>query len=84
MLPGRPLIAQLQLAVLHAEHTVGPLGNGHIVGDHDEGLADHVLGLQKQLQHLVGVGAVQVARGLVGKEDVGHIDEGAGDATRCC
>ena len=66
-------------AVIHAEDTVGVFGDGEVMGDHDEGLTHFLTGLEKEFQHFVRVGAVEVAGRFVCEEDVGHIDHRAGD-----
>ena len=67
-----------QLAVQHPDDAGGILlGQGRVVGDHDDQpvLAD----LLEQLHHLDAGLGVQGAGGLVGQDDVGVIDDGAGN-----
>ena len=45
------------------------------MGYHNQGLTHFLSGLQKEFQNLVRVGTVQVTGGLVGKYDIGHVDQ---------
>ena len=66
-------------AVAHVEDAVGDLGSLGVVGDHEDGLVQLAAGLAEHLQDGVGVFGVEVAGGLVGEDDGGAVDEGAGD-----
>ena len=67
------------LAVAHVEDAVGDLGGLGVVGDHEDGLVELAAGLAEHLEDGVGVFGVEVAGGLVGEDDGGAVDEGAGD-----
>ena len=58
---------------------MGRGGDGEVVGDHDESGAVALLDLGEDFENLCGVDAVEVAGGLVGEENLGLVDEGAGD-----
>ena len=66
-------------AVAHVEDAVGDLGGLGVVGDHQDGLVQLAAGLAEHVQDGVGVFGVEVAGGLVGEDDGGAVDEGAGD-----
>lgn len=57
-------------SVFHAEDAVGVAGYLHVVRDHDKRLPHDLLGFEQEPEHLVGVGAVEVACRLVGKNDL--------------
>ena len=58
--------------------SVGDRGEGFVVGDDDEGLAETVAEIEEELVQLLLVFAVETARGFVGKDDGGIVDEGTG------
>ena len=65
-------------AVSHADDPLGVLGDVVFVGHHDDGLAR----LVEAFEHLHDLGrghAVEVTGGLVGQDDVGVVDQAAGD-----
>jgi hypothetical protein len=66
-------------AVAHVEDAVGDLGSLGVVGDHEDGLVELAAGLAEHLEDGVGVLGVEIAGGLVGEDDGGAVDEGAGD-----
>ena len=61
------------------EDAVGDLGGFGVVGDHQDGLVELAAGGAEHLEDGVGVLGVEVAGGLVGEDDGGAGDEGAGD-----
>ena len=65
--------------VAHVEDAIGDLGGFGVVGDHQDGLVELAAGLAEHLEDSVGVLGVEVAGGLVGEDDGGAVDEGAGD-----
>ena len=67
-----------QVAVDQLDATVGLLRNIGIVGDHEDGVAGAVEFTEKADDDLF-VGFVEIAGGLVGKDEFGLIDERAGD-----
>ena len=66
-------------AVAHVEDAIGNLGGLGVVGNHEDGLVELAAGLAEHLEDGVGVFGVEVAGGLVGKDDGGASDESAGD-----
>ena len=66
-------------AVAHVEDAVGDLGGLGVVGDHQDGLVELAAGGAEHFEDGVGVFGVEVAGGLVGEDDGGAGDEGAGD-----
>ena len=66
-------------SVAHVEDAVGDLGGFGVVGDHEDGLVELAAGGAEHLEDGVGVFGVEVAGGLVGEDDGGAGDEGAGD-----
>src|SRR5262245_35666696 len=74
---GPPLVA-LDLAVADVDRPVRVLGDVALVGDDDDGVAVLVK-LLEQPHDLLARGRVQVPRGLVGEQDRGAHDQGAGD-----
>jgi hypothetical protein len=67
-------------AVAHVEDAIGDLGGLGVVGDHEDGLVELAAGLAEHLENGVGIFGVEVAGGLVGEDDGGAGDEGAGDS----
>ena len=65
------------LAVGEEDHPVGVGRPAGIVGDHDDGLAELAHRPAQERQHLRRGVRVQVARGLVGEDEVGPVDQGA-------
>ena len=64
--------------VAHPDDPLGVLGDVVLVGDHDDRLAG-VVELAEHLHDLVAGLGVEVAGGLVGQDDVGVVDQRAGD-----
>src|SRR5690349_19171760 len=58
--------------------TITKTGDHRVMGDHDNGAALIVKFPQKPKNNLF-VGGVQVARGFIGENDFGIVDEGASD-----
>jgi len=66
-------------AIAHVNDAV-EVGRGFgVVGNHDDGLTEVLVQTPKHFEDDFGVFGVEVSRGLVGKEDLGLIDDGAGD-----
>ena len=65
-------------AVAHPDDPLGVLGDVVFVGDHDDGLA-RVVEPAEHLHDLVAGLGVEVARRLVGEDDVRVVDQRAGD-----
>ena len=61
------------------QDAVGDLGGLGVVGDHEDGLVELAAGGAEHGEDGVGVLGVEVAGGLVGEDDGGAGDEGAGD-----
>src|SRR5437879_8947845 len=68
------------LAVAHVENAIGDLGGFGVVGDHEDGLVELAAGLAEHLEDSIGVFGVEVSSGLVGEDDGGTVDQGAGDS----
>ena len=66
-------------AIDEADGAVGEGGEAFVVGYYDEGLPHLVAEVEEELVQLGLVAAVEAAGGLVGKDDRGVVDEGAGD-----
>ena len=66
---GRDVVHQL--ALVEVQDPAGALGGQGVVGDHDDRLVELAVELLEQLEDLAGAGAVEVAGGLVGDEQVG-------------
>ena len=66
------------LAVGQEHHPVGIGRAVGVVGDHDDGLAELGHRAAQEGQHLGGGVRVQVARRLVGEDQLGPADEGPG------
>ena len=66
-------------AVVEGDAAAGEGSHFGVVGDHDDGVA---LGVEaaEEVGDDALVGGVEVAGGLVGEDDGGLVDEGAGDA----
>jgi len=65
-------------SVLHPDNPVRHLGEALIVGDDNEGLAELLAEVEEELVELLFVLRVEGAGGLVGKDDIGLVHEGAG------
>ena len=65
-------------AIPHSYRAVGLGGEGFVVGDDDEGLAQVATKIEEETVKLVLAVRVEAARGLVGQDDAGPVDEGAG------
>src|SRR5262245_7795870 len=57
-------------ALVQVVHGARALGRGRIVRDHDDGLVEFLVQLLEQLQDVVGAVAIEVARRLVGDDDL--------------
>ncbi len=66
-------------SVIHFQHAVGAAGDRHIMGDHDQRLAEFLLRAQEQGKYLLGVGTVQIAGRLVSKQDLRAVDQRTGN-----
>ena len=66
------------MAVEHVDDAGGVGGEGGVVGDHDDGVAEGV-NITEFFHDDVGGAGVEVAGGLVGEDEAGVGDEGAGD-----
>ena len=67
-------------AVAHVEDAIGNLGGLGVVGNHEDSLVEFAAGLAEHLENSVRVFGVEVASGLVGENDGGTVDQGAGDS----
>jgi hypothetical protein len=67
------------LAVDDVEDAVAGAGEIGVVGDDDEGFAAFVGEIEEEGHDFGAVFGVEVAGGFVGEEDIGIVDEGAGD-----
>ncbi len=74
---GRGMIAGDD-AVADGDDAVGVLGDVGLVGDDDDGVAAGVEIVEEGHDLVAGLG-VEVSGGLVGEDDGGAVDEGAGD-----
>ena len=70
-------------AVAHAHHPPRPCGDIVFVGDHDDCFAGIVERAEQSHDLVAGV-RIEVARRLIGEDDVGIVDQSAAMATRCC
>ena len=68
-----------ELAVLHVQHHIGGFCHCRVVGDDDDAAVIFVSEPVEDLHDVLAVGAVQVARGLVGQDDLAAGGQGAGD-----
>src|SRR5271157_206020 len=75
-LPARPVLDDH--AVLHPDHSLGVVGDVLLVRDHDDGLAG-IVELAQHFHDFITGGRVQVTGGFVGQDDVGVVDQRAGD-----
>src|SRR6202035_4754819 len=66
------------LAVFDVDHAVGVFGDIGLVGYEDDGIAFFVEAVEEGHDLDAGLG-VEVAGGLVGEDDGGVVDQGAGD-----
>ena len=61
------------------DHAVGVAGGDRVVGDHDDGLAELANGVPHEREDLRAGGAVEVAGGLVGEDDLWPAGQRTGD-----
>ena len=73
-----PLFAH-NLAIAHVEDAAGNGSGLGVVGDHEGGLTELLIGAHQHLEHCFGVLCVKVAGGLVGENDGRPRNERAGD-----
>lgn len=66
-------------AIFETNVALGRCGNDGIVGDEDDGDALITIQILEHLEDFLGGLGIEVAGGLIGKEDGGTIDESAGD-----
>ena len=66
-------------AVAHLDGAVCVGGGFGVVGDHEDGLAEALVEVAEEIEDDVGIFGVEIAGGLVGEEDGGTVDDGAGD-----
>src|SRR5262249_23241042 len=57
----------------------GNSGSFGAVGGHQDGCAEFVGAFAQEVEGLIAAGGVEIAGGLVGDENFGGVDEGAGD-----
>src|SRR5699024_11205252 len=77
-LPSQVLVGG-DAAVGEGDDAVGALGGVPLMGDHHDGLVELVHAQPQEVEHLLGGAGVEVAGGLVGEDDRGGGDQGAGD-----
>ena len=65
-------------AISQADGAVGGGGERFVVGDDDEGLPQLVAQVEEEAVQLLLVLCVEAARGLVGKDHLGTVHQGAG------
>ena len=66
-------------AVFHLKDGVGLFGDGGVVGYYDDGAAVIVIEGTEDLDYVGGVGGIEVARGLIGEDDLAALRESARD-----
>src|SRR5574341_331882 len=66
-------------AVLEGDHPVRPTGDLGAVGDEHQGGLAFPVAFEEQVQDRLGVGGVQVAGGLIRKDDSRIVDQGPAD-----
>ena len=76
---GDSLDVGINLAVKHINDTGGVDSKGGIMRDHDDGVAFLVDSLELFHNDMGGT-RIKVAGGLVGEDDLGAADDGAGDS----
>ena len=69
-------------SVPHLEHPVRHGRQVPVMGDDDDGLSEAVAEVEEKLVDVFLGIAVQVARGLVGQNDAGAVDNGSGNGCR--
>src|SRR5574342_472637 len=67
------------LAVMQGDDPVGPSGDLRVVGDEQHGDPALLVKLQEQIQDGLAVARIQVAGGLVRKDDARTVDQGPTD-----
>jgi len=67
------------LAVGEADDAIGVFEESLIVGGEDEGEAEAAVEIVHKVNQLSGIAGVQVGGGLVGEDEGGAMDDGAGD-----
>lgn len=66
--------------VFHVEHAIGILEVLRVMGHHDDRLLVDFVELLQDLKHVLSTFAVEVADRFIGEDDVGIIDQRAGDS----
>ena len=66
-------------AVTHVKDAISNLGGLGVMGNHEDCLVEFAAGLAEHLEDGVGVFGVEVARGLIGKDDGGAVYESTSD-----
>ena len=66
------------LAVAHVDDAVPELGGFWVMGDHQHGLAQLLVGLAQHFQDDVGILRVEIAGRFVGQDYGGLVDQSAG------
>src|SRR5579862_4225064 len=66
-------------AIPHVEHAITVSSGFGIVGDHDDGLTEIFVQLPENFKNGVGTTSIEIAGGLISKDDFRLVDEGAGD-----
>jgi hypothetical protein len=69
----------VKLAVSQLKRFTHALGDGEVVGDDDEGDAVVAVEGEEEDGDGVGGGGIEGAGGFIGEDELGAIDEGAGD-----
>ena len=64
-------------SVKHGEAAVAAFGKLGVVGHKDDGGTVLAGEFEEKIEDAIGIGGVEVARGLVGQDEVGGVGEGA-------
>src|SRR5262249_26215540 len=77
----QPLVPVTQsihnVTVPHVNDSVGDGGSLRVVGDHEHGLAQFLVGLPQHVQHGVGIRGVEIAGGFVGENNRRPVQQSA-------